>query len=136
LLLQLRTVQSILFLYLELRVLQLLSRHSTTWPTTLALFALVIFQIWSHHHPPICFLCSWDDRHTPPHSAFIGLANCLSRLTLTTLILLISTLQVAKITDTSHHTQSKVFFYFISLILHSFYFSRKSKSDIHRFYLF
>jgi hypothetical protein len=45
------------------------------------LFALGIFQIGSciyvwagldHNSSYLCFLCSWDDRHTPPSPAFIG----------------------------------------------------------------
>jgi hypothetical protein len=78
----------------ELSALHLLGRHSITWVTPPALFALVTFQVGSHillrvslrfQSSYLGLLYIWDERHV--HHAWLvlrwgGLTNFLSRLTL------------------------------------------------------
>jgi hypothetical protein len=64
----------------ELRALRLLSRCSTAQATPPAIFALIIWKGGSHFLPRpawtmillfYSFYHCWDDRHAPPHPAFL-----------------------------------------------------------------
>jgi hypothetical protein len=65
---------------LKLRASHLRGRHSTTWDTLPALFALIILEIGSPFLSMLAWIaillfyashCWWDDRCTPSHSTFL-----------------------------------------------------------------
>jgi hypothetical protein len=60
----------------------------------------------------LCFLCSWDDRHMPPHPGFINVVRVLGTFFpgwLRTSILPISTSQIARSTGVSHKVWQGIF---------------------------
>jgi hypothetical protein len=97
-------------LWFELRASSLLGRHSTTWSICLALFLLVILEIWGYNFLPrlvLTVILPVAGRRGMHHQA--QLFFCWDRVLWTfcqgwpgTMILLISAFQVARNSDMSH----------------------------------